>query len=108
DDLFSGIYHLEGATLIDWSNNHHIEVRVAHKEWATFDSSLLTRLVFLCHDRCVRVSINPRGHHSLTLLFHPRQRDGGVWSRHPTLEQAIADHRQWYPLEQVTESEAPS
>lgn len=98
-DLFVGIYHLNGAAAMDWANTHHIEIRVAHKEWASVDSNLLTKLVFLAHDRCLRVSISPRGHHSLTLLFHSRQRDGGIWERHPTLEQAVAEHRRWYPVE---------
>lgn len=105
-DLFVGLYHLDGAESIDWSSDHHIEVRVAWKEWATFDSNLLTKLVFLAHDRCVRVSVNPRGHHSLTLLFHPREREGGIWARHPTLEQAVAEYRQWYTVEGPVESEA--
>jgi hypothetical protein len=98
-DLFVGLYHLEDAEKVDWSNDHHIEVRIRFKELATFDSNLLTKLVFLCHDRCIRVSVNPRSPQALTLLFHPREREGGTWARHPTLEQAVADHRQWYPLE---------
>lgn len=98
-DLFSGLYHLDGAEKVDWANGHHIEVRIAHKEWGSFDSNLLTKLVFLAHDRCLRVSMNPRSHYALTLLFHQRQRDGGVWERHPTIEQALTMHREYYPIE---------
>jgi hypothetical protein len=99
-DLFVGLYHLEGAASLDWANDHHIEVRVVHKDWASFDSNLLTKLIFLAHDRCLRVSLNPRSHHAMTLLFHQRKREGGVWERHPTIEQALEEHRKWYPIEQ--------
>ena len=98
-DLFVGLYHLDGAEKVDWANEHHIEVRVTYKDWATFDSNLLTKLVFLAHDRCLRASISPRSAQALTLLFHQRQREGGVWDRHPTLEGAVAEYRKWYPAE---------
>lgn len=98
-DLFVGLYHLEGAEKVDWANDHHIEVRVVYKEFATFDTNLLTKLVFLAHDRCLRVSVNPRSPQALTLLFHQRQRTGGIWERHPTIEQALAMYREYYPAE---------
>ena len=102
-DLFSGLYHLDTALKVDWSNAHHIEVRVSGKGLATFDSNLLTRLVFLAHDRCLRVEVEPRSNWSLTLVFHQRQREGCTWQRHPTIEQALAEHRQWYPIELAEE-----
>jgi hypothetical protein len=98
-DLFVGLYHLDGAESVDWANDHHIEVRVRYKEWASFDTNLLTKLVFLAHDRCIRVSVSPRSHLALTLLFHQRQRDGGTWARHPTIEDALAMYREFYPIE---------
>lgn len=98
-DLFVGLYHLDKAESVDWANDHHIEVRVAYKDWATFDSNLLTKLVFLAHDRCLRASISPRSAHAITLLFHQRQRDGGIWDRHPTIEQALTMYREFYPAE---------
>lgn len=98
-DLFVGLYHLDGAEKVDWSNTHHIEVRVKYKEWATFDTNLLTKLVFLCHDRCLRCSIGARSAFAQTLLFHQRERTGGVDTRHPSLEDAVADYRRWYPLQ---------
>jgi len=98
-DLLAGLHHLDDATGVDWADTHHIEVRLAWKELASFDGNLLTRLVFLAHDRCVRVSVRPRSHHALTLMFHPRERTGGIWARHPTLEDAVAEHRQWYPVD---------
>lgn len=98
-DLFVGLYHLDGAKKVDWANDHHIEIRAAYKEWGSFDSNLLTKLVFLAHDRCLRVSINPRSAHALTLLFHQRQREGGTWERHPTIDQALAMHREYYPAD---------
>jgi hypothetical protein len=90
-----GLHNYRGASEIDWSRNDYVEVRW-DGELATYDFSNLTRLVFLAHDACVRVSISPRSHRSLTLLFHQRQREGGIWQRHPTLENAVAEHRTHY------------
>lgn len=73
--------------------------RVAVTTWhdlATFDGPALTRLVVLCHDECIRLDIQPAMRH-LRLVFHPRQgRDGSVWQRHPTLEDAAAAIRERY------------
>lgn len=98
-DLFVGLYHLDGAEKVDWGNGHHIEIRIKYKEFASFDTNLLTKLVFLAHDRCLRVSINPRSAQALTLLFHQRQRNGSMSERHPTIEQALAMYREYHPIE---------
>lgn len=99
DDLFSGIYHLPRATRVDWSDDQCIIVPIEMRELATYDGNSLTRLVFLAHDRCLRVSINPRSPQSLNLFFHRRWRDGAIYARHPTLAAAVAEHRQLYPEE---------
>lgn len=60
---------------------------------ATFDWSVLTRLVIAAHDECVRVEIVPGGPRLLTLLLHPRIREGSSSDRHPTMEEAVAAMR---------------
>lgn len=61
---------------------------------ATWDFCCLTRLVILCHDRCIRGEVSQGGPGSICLSLHKRQaRDGSTYERHPTLEDAIAMHR---------------
>ncbi|HZS84188.1 MAG TPA: hypothetical protein VFA50_15035, partial [Stellaceae bacterium] len=58
-----------------------------------YDFDHLTRLVIAAHDRCVRLDIEPAARRYLWLILHPREREGGMSRRHPTIEQAIADFR---------------
>lgn len=99
-DLLGGLHRLDRSSPVDWSNPHWIEVRW-RSDLSTFDFNNLTRLVLLAHDRAVRVTISPRSHQYLTLLFHPREHgeELRIDQRHPTVEQALAEHRRWYPIE---------
>ncbi len=56
---------------------------------ATFDSDELTRLVFLAHDRCIRASVESGGPNWIRIAIWKRERDGPMWARHPTIEQAM-------------------
>lgn len=89
--VFAGIYHLDISSLqkADWSNDSYIRLAIWCGGWSTYDFSILTRLVIGCHDLAIRMEINPCNFHCLELLFHARQREGSVWERHPTIEQAI-------------------
>lgn len=79
---------------------HHIPGKLKPAGWgwsvtylgelASFDFDGLTRLVFLAHDRCVRVSVSSAGPRRVCIMIHPRAREGGMSQRHPTLEHAIA------------------
>jgi hypothetical protein len=85
-----------------WHGGHHVVERVVMKsavwnhplyclvrfrgELATFDFTDLTYLVFLAHDLCIRVSVSARSTGLLELKFHPRQREGRMGQRHPTLD----------------------
>jgi hypothetical protein len=66
---------------------------------ATFDSDRLTRLVFLAHDRCVRVEMAASSPGRVRVALHHRggRREGAIHERHPTLEQALEMHRRYYP-----------
>lgn len=94
--VYAGIYHIESRALerVEWDNDHHIII-ILPGEFATFDSSRLTHLVVLCHDKCLRMSI--RGKSSwgyMELMFHAREgRTGPMHSRCPTIEQAIESIR---------------
>lgn len=60
---------------------------------ATYDFDKLTRLVFMGHDKCMRVGVHPNAFKTLRIAIWKRQREGGMSSRHPTLEQAIESFR---------------
>lgn len=87
-----GLHHLKAAREVEWNNPYCIEVRWG-RELSTFDNSLLTRLVLLCHERAIRLEISPRSRGYLTLLFHGRAHDAArMDKRHPTIQQALAHH----------------
>jgi len=57
---------------------------------STYDFDLLTRLVVMAHEECVRVSVRSSGPRLVKICLWPRRgRDGRVDDRHPTIEQAI-------------------
>jgi len=60
---------------------------------ATFDGDGLTRLVLLAHERCIRVQIEQGGPNRLRIAIHKREREGRMYERHPTIEQAIEAFR---------------
>lgn len=99
-DVWSGIYHLDSKKLrrVDWSDAHCVSVQIYYQQLSTFDSSALTWLVVLCHDRCLRMSIDAVTVKTLQLTFHQRQRDGGISERMPTIEDHIASIRKHCPL----------
>lgn len=95
---FLGIYHIEKIALkTDWFNKYWIEVTGLHS-LSTFDNELLTVLVVLCHDECIRMNVEPAGSRNLRLIFHQRQRDGRISERMPTMEDHIESIRKNYSL----------
>lgn len=90
DDVFAGIYHIEqSVSEAEWSNNHHISIRLA-RDLSTYDNDLLTKLVFASHHYAIRIEVNPRSNRYLTIMFHGRQRGGRIFEHHPTIEEAVA------------------
>ena len=62
--------------------------------FSTFDSDGLTRLVIGAHDRCIRVQVEGCGPNLMRICMWPRKsREGQLFERHPTLEQAAASIR---------------
>lgn len=64
---------------------------------ATFDFNFLTRLVFLCHEARIRCEIENGGPRMFRLSFWQRSATGGMAERHPNLEEAIAEFREYLP-----------
>ena len=95
--LYAGIYHISAEALhkrVDWSSTYMIEVTVQDAGMATFDFDQLTKLVFLAHHFCLRVSIHAAAPKYIRLRFHQRKRDGNFFERHPTLAMAVDQFRQ--------------
>ena len=101
-DVFLGIYHMNTGALrtADWKSDTWISV-TNYGGLSTFDTDQLTRLVVLCHDRLVRLEVNPAASQYIRLCFSPRKsRDGTRYERHPTLEDAAAGIRADYQDQQ--------
>jgi hypothetical protein len=96
--VYRGIYHLEGRYLqrSEWHNDRFIGVRV-RRQLATWDFNELTMLVVLCHDAAIRLSVDAASNGMLELTFHPRKREGGMCTRHPTIEEAVEMARRLIP-----------
>jgi hypothetical protein len=77
-ELFGGEHHL--PTVYEFGNG----VRCRQPSMSTYDNDLLTRLVVLAHDHCIRAEISRD-----SIILHARQRNGEFWQRHQTLETAI-------------------
>lgn len=90
-ELYFGKHHIPGKIKPfgeGWSVNHHGDL-------STFDFDALTRLVFLAHDRCMRTSIEQSGPRMIKIIIWKRDsRSGNIYSRHPTIEQALAKWRE--------------
>ena len=99
-DLFQGIYHLGNEiTNANWNGIYLIEVNI-RKNLATYDSDVLTWLVFMCHDRCIRCELAQSGPGRIKLRFHPRKgRLGSSSTTHPTIEEALELYRSHFPKE---------
>lgn len=89
---YAGIHHVPG-----WDKRKPygdgLTVTV-FQDLATYDFDRLTRLVVAAHDHCVRLQIDSGGPRHLALRFWPRQREGDITRRHPTMEDAMASIRQ--------------
>ncbi len=56
---------------------------------STYDGDDLTRLVFMAHNHAFRVELQSAGIAGIKIIIHKRQREGRLFERHPTIEQAI-------------------
>lgn len=85
-----GLYHIVRAVdspRTDWTNRYCIEICYEPGyhglDLCTVDGDGLTRLVLLCHDAGLRLSISPRTFRAVTLEFWPREsRTGAISQRY--------------------------
>jgi len=89
-EIFGGLHHIP-SKLKECGTGWQI---TCGQNLATFDSNLLTRLVLLAHESCIRVEIVPVNFRLLGIIIHKRQPHGTkFFERHPTIEQAIEEFR---------------
>jgi hypothetical protein len=84
-DVFLGLYHLPSKQLekVAWHSTNYMFIQI-EGELATFDGDELTRLVFLGHDRMVRIAIGGVGPRYMRVAFSLRTiREGSVFERMP-------------------------
>ena len=90
---YRGIYHAPFTEAVldpqsgTFDSPRYVEVRV-WGELATYDGHELTRLVLAAHDGAVRVSIRPSSNRTLRIGLAARDRTGGLYYQHPTMEEA--------------------
>ena len=91
----TGVYNLPiNWKRVDWQYGRGVSFTIRASGWATYDFNQLTRLVIAAHDECIRVEINPHTFRHLKINMWPRAgRDGRMYERHPTIEDAISDFR---------------
>lgn len=95
-----------------WLHGKHHIPRGGVKEWgdgwcinhygdlSTFDFNKLTTLVFLAHDFCYRVELQQGAPRTIKICIFKRDaREGRLYSKHPTIETALAEWRKRYPVE---------
>lgn len=89
--VYGGIYHLDSGALsrVDWTDEHHIEFILSHRDLDTYDGSELTDLVLLCHMMNIHMSIDAASYRRLRLSFQRVTRRGFFRDGHPTLGDAI-------------------
>ena len=90
-DVFQGIYHVRQSALqgVDWSDSGHQSI-VLDGDLANWDSSKLSILVILAHDRMLRVSLEGCGPRYMRLrCWQRRFREGPMSVRMPTMESMI-------------------
>lgn len=91
-ELYGGQHHIPGDKVHRWGEGWMVKDHSG--ELATFDHNMLTRLVIMAHDYCCRVSISPHGPGRMKICVWRRfGREGHIFDRHPTMEQAIERHR---------------
>lgn len=96
-----GIYNAPIAwETIDWrwGNGMAVPWRDSNS-LSTFDYRPLTMMVLLCHEARIRFEIRLHGLRHFLFVFHPRDAVGKMSTRHPSIDEAVADLRQYIPAD---------
>lgn len=94
-----GIYNAPISTKVDWEYGYNGVAFTWYREMASFDFNQLTLLVFLCHEARIRCQVESAGPKLLRLSFWQRKATGDMAVRHPNLEEAVANFREYLPAD---------
>ena len=89
-DLEGGFNHLTGKIK---PYGYGVEYNSRYIELDTFDANKLTIAVFMAHDRSIRFGVCPSGPCMLKLTLYPREPEGGIGTRHPSLFDALTNYK---------------
>lgn len=82
---------------VEWNCWAGLSVILRDGRLATYDFYQLTRLVFLCHEARIRCELTAHTRGYFRIMFHPRVHEGGMTTRHPNLDEAVIDLREYLP-----------
>lgn len=97
DRVFRGIYHISRElkrAQFDGFNFTFCHYGVV----ATYDFDELTRMVICAHDLCLRLEVSAAAPKYLRISLSQRTPDGDYYHRHPTIEEAVVNLRNTYPV----------
>jgi hypothetical protein len=86
----------------DWRFGTGIRFVLWRPRLSSYDGESLTRLVIGAHEECIRVEIRPVNFDYLAICMWPREREGSLPTRHPTIENAITTFRGQGEIEIIT------
>jgi hypothetical protein len=89
-DFFLGEHHIP-SKIQNWGDGYYVVYRGS---LSTYDFNQLTRLVFMAHERGIRVEVAPHGGFGhLKLILHKRDPTStSMMLGHPTLDEALKRH----------------
>jgi hypothetical protein len=82
---------------VEWNCGTGVFVPWRSGRMATFDFYPLTLLVLLCHEARIRCEIEAKATGYLKLRFWQRLHEGGMSTRHPNIDEAVAAFREYLP-----------
>jgi hypothetical protein len=106
--LYGGLHHFplydRGIKRVDWNADHYLSW-THYGEWGSWDGSELTVAVLLAHDLGLRVTIRALAPRYTRLALGKRDVDGcfSGWTRHPTMEETLAEWRERHPPRIIAE-----
>lgn len=83
---------------VDWNYGWGgLSVILGDRCMATYDFDQLTKLVFLCHEARIRGQLDAHTRGYYRVSFWQRPAEGGINTRHPNLDEAVASFREYLP-----------
>lgn len=90
-ELYGGEHHIPNCKVFEFGDGWMVKDYTMG--WATFDFNVLTKFVFMCHDKCIRGEIRPHTFKEMKVIIWQREgREGKFSRRHPDIHTAIQNY----------------